>query len=255
MESSTGIVISEKEKANSLDTEKYLLRLAQDPEALLSPEEYPDVLTIPPTLHKKLDELKKLTKRNVREFTTIVAQNAQRSGIYYSTAMPGEPLSIPFEVKWDAIANAMQAGDIRLFDDYLGSIHSHPPLRKSRILPFRRLFDPGTFSAGDLHSLLQRNIGDHFMGVVAGDEKLFAFRSTHTPLDISTDPDLASFDKFEQHWYSRAGFHVLENGIVPLRPDASFTSLWEMNVEIAKTYGLALYKGQAGSDLHRVPLK
>lgn len=135
----------------------------------------------------------------------------------------------------------------------IGYVHSHPGNVKGFVTRF--LLSRGNitninggFSPGDLCSII-RSSDTHpwFCGVVDKTNNYFSFVTRETEI-IPPDSELYDTQKFHDHWLKKVDSSpIFQNSIFIVKSQAP----WEVNIEIAKQYKLALYRGIPGEELVR----
>lgn len=238
---------------------EYLLLLAaKGPVALEKTKMFPERIELGKIWHQTLNHMRKTTFSDGKEKWAFAGVKAEKRGIFLPTIpISGTRDYVPAETMKKMMDWARNKPGIV---DFLGDIHSHPTdLAESlsqKIVSFvsdkHDLIE--VFSAGDFYSFITWP-GMYFMGVVARDHNIFAFKAKEsTGLGVSRDG--FTQDNFEKYWCEKFGYKYLGSAekfgafrAIPISPTASQT---RMNIEIARKHGLLIYQGKANKDLVKI---
>lgn len=245
---------------------EYLLLLTKGENSLLSIDQYPQAVALSEDWHSLLNKMREDSVDGIERWA-LIGYKKGKEAIYLPTVAAK---GLPYDVSVEGMAESRHKAITQVgITGLLGDIHSHPiALEKENgrklFIKSPELFEGGvfevgpsarSFSAGDLYSMFVPGNHKLVMGLVAGDENLFAFRTRETT-GLGIGAYFLSQETFEKSWYEKYGFQYFSNvnefgasGIKQVRPDASN---WSVNLGIAETYKLVLYKGDAGKNLVKV---
>ncbi len=238
---------------------EYLLLLASKGHlALEKTGMFPERIELGKTWHEVLNHMRKSTLADGKEKWAFAGAKAEKRGIFLPTVpITGANDHVSPETMKKMMGWARDKAGIV---DFLGDIHSHPTdlaeslSQKIVSLVSGRHDLVEAFSAGDFYSLIART-ETYFMGVVAGDYNIFAFKAKES-LGLGVNPILFSQDSFEKYWYEEFGYKYLGSvekygalRAIPISPTANQT---EINIAIAQKHNLLIYQGKANKDLVRI---
>ena len=227
---------------------EYLIRVAlEGREALESTNNFPTRIELNTQWHSALDKMREETKDGMERWTPIGIQNDMNSIVIPTDFFKGEEKTIPF-------ASILEKDEIRMLiklgiTNLAGDIHSHPEHFQSFVQRFlfsgRLITEYRGFSPMDLKGVIQLSITPtnlHVFGVVDQLSNYFTFIAKDTDA-ISHDSPLQTDKEFSYYWFKKYAPSVVEK-LPPV-----FTTLWDINIAIAKQYNLVLYRGKPGEDL------
>lgn len=233
---------------------EYLLALTRGKDFLLPINQYPNKIQLSNQWHETLDRMRRDTLDGKEKWSLIGFKDDRRSLWLPTAPVTGEASFVGWEHMSKQIDRAKEKEGIT---ELLGDIHTHPSWYEKKIWgPFKkRNSNVARFSAADLYTILLPSRYRPIIGVVEGNDNLFAFR-TRSTRTIAPWQYPNNQDEFERYWYTRGGFvykgSVREYGAdraVPISADASG---WKVNTLIADHHDLVFYRGQSGKDLNLV---
>lgn len=213
---------------------EYLIAISKGQEYLSHLEDFPRMLNLNETWIQTFIQLKSGTVHDGKERYALIATNPENRKVYLpklpaqgnELKVPGKTISIEHQL---AEKQGLKV---------IGDIHSHPHEQAA------------VFSVADLYRVVNSNPLS-VIGVIEGNEVLFAFRTHETaklPIVENSQMD------FEKEWYNNNGFkysdesyetRVLQTRFLP-------TPHFEINKQIAEKYKLVLYIGTLGDDLYKI---
>lgn len=226
---------------------EYLLALSRGPEFRIPLEQMPSEIELSVDFHQRLNVMREETQRTGLEQWTNIGYKHDRSGLWLrNEPLTGANGSVQSETIQHGLDRALQ-GKI---PGHLGDVHSHP--REFGNRPILKLLDigSGTFSIGDFYTLVHPGSRSNLMGVVDGDDNLFAIRTAN-----SINTKAKTGDEFTKAWYKANKWKHLSTGTsgelaIPTSINAS--SMVGINKALSREYGLALYSGKKDQPLKRV---
>ncbi|MBI2011864.1 hypothetical protein HYS91_03790 [Candidatus Daviesbacteria bacterium] len=232
---------------------EYLAAIGRGKLFLPPKTDYPLRIRLSQEWHEVLDKMRTESQDGIERHRIIGANGSQR-GLYLSAiSSRGRVGYVPAEVIINSIERARDAGI-----NALGDLHSHPKvLNKRRFGELHRLFRlfKAGLSAGDLYCMLRKESYMPVMGVVEGEENVFAFRTRETSVLEGISAYLTQ-DAFEKYWYEQHGFLYLGKiealGGFRAIPITSTADSRRVQMGIAERHNLVLYRGYMGKDLVRL---
>ena len=240
---------------------EYLLALTRGKNFLLPVGQYPDSIQLNGGWDEALKKMRKDTIDGYERWALVGFKEDRRSLYLPTIAARGLPDHVPGKLQMEEIDKArVKAGII----GFVGDIHSHPKDLVEEIW-FRAFtdldelvgwdLDRAIFSAGDLYRIVVPDSDILMMGLVEGQENLFAFR-TRESTDLGVSRDALPQEAFEKYWYERNGFRYLgsvkEYGAKRVQAITPTADRWVVNTEIAERHKLVLYRGSSGTNLTKV---
>lgn len=220
---------------------EYLLALGRGNEFLLPINQYPDIINLSEEWHSTIEDARKKTAETGYEhFFNVGTKHEARTVHLPTNPRVGNQGSIPSDVQSGLLSDYVRIG----VNSIPGDIHSHPSS------------DHAEFSLGDLYRLLYPNSKNLFIGVVEGNENLFAFR-TKGSRNTGLDSTVLNQGTFAKYWYEQNGWEFKgynpKTGAEMARPNnRDVTSVWQLNLKVARRHNLVLYSGDAKTELVKV---
>ncbi len=226
----------------------YLLAMSRGKEFRLPMDQMPAEIQLSPEWHETLDTMRDGTAQDGRERWTGIGYKDDKSGLW----LRNKPL---VSATGSVTSNALQFGSIMeqisgKQTGRIGDIHSHPRIKTIR--PLDRLVDsgPGHFSLGDFYTLVHRGSNDSIMGVVDGDDNVFAVRTAQ-----SINTAAKSQKQFQETWMRKNNWEFLgcedDKGEMG-KPGKGAPNYDKLNKLASKEYGLTLYLGKKDKPLRRI---
>lgn len=224
---------------------EYLLLLARKGDlGLESIQKFPEKIELNNPWHETFEDMRKQTEDGHERWALIGYKEDMRVLIVPTIFAYGENSNqsngYKARVTYDVMEKQInRAKDKAHLIGLVGDVHTHP--ENTNAWRSSRLSSDNNkgFSAADLYWLASKRVPFYspFKVLVEGKNVYFAFVSKETRK--STLP--LSQEQFGDYW------HNLEEDGKKKHPD-----ILSMNIDIAKTHSIALYKGKIGGDLGRI---
>jgi hypothetical protein len=232
---------------------EYLLNVAQEGKgALESINNYPERIGLNDTWHKILGKMRSETRDGLERWTTIGVHKDIKSIVIPTNIQVGRRNDIPVlqESDLDKLSKEYSRLEVRRL---LGDIHSHPDqfVKENTLTRFllsgRIISEYRGFSPTDLKGIIQLSKSASpliIFGLVENEDNFFAFLTKDSET-IPSDSPLLKNKEFSYHWFRKYAPGIGED-FLPKK-----STLWEINIGIAKHYNLAIYRGKVDQDLVR----
>ncbi len=232
---------------------------------LLPINQYPEQIELSRDWHTLFNHMRRETALDQKEKWAMIGLKIDDPAIYLQkTAITGLSDAVPFHIIEKTMMHALKTSDIA---ERLGSIHTHPRDKtdKSWIMPPTPTnIGCGHFSLTDMFNHLASNNSKMYVffrpvyAVVEGNENLVILISQTT--DYKAQSYLPrTRDQFVEEWYTKNGWKYDRektdegNGeyATPMTQRKE-TPIKDINIQIARLYDLAIYRGHTNGPLIRV---
>lgn len=250
-------IFGERRKESKWDYDylrEYLLALTRGREFLLPAQQYPKGIELAFLWQFSFEMMRFLSANDGNERWKLIGFKDDRRALYLPL-LPVEGLS--HYVPSETIDKAIRRAQRQFYISYLlGTIHSHPKTKEELSLQHFQADEKRSnyFSVSDLHHIVIPGRFWPITVVVSGCDNLVAFKTRDT-IDIPQDSPFLDGNNFCRFWYEKFGYEFtgdVERGQETIRQVRTGATIWDINLGIAKEYGLVLYRSFRVSPLERV---